>query len=99
MKRELGSIPADFEPWFVMWDSVLFLPGANTENIPLYGHTDEIGSIPCYRHRTCGALVKLDDKFPKRVCPHCGVDTKLEYANLSQEGKVDAFGAAYIPSA
>lgn len=78
-KRELGSYPADFEPYFLMWDSVLFFPDANTSNIPLYGDMDEIGSIPCYQHRSCGALVKLTDKYPKRVCPHCGVDTLQEY--------------------
>jgi len=75
MKKELGSFPADFEEWFLMWDSVLFFPNAEIRNIPLYGHTGEVGSIPCHKHRSCGALVKADSPYPPRTCPHCKVDT------------------------
>jgi predicted RNA-binding Zn-ribbon protein involved in translation (DUF1610 family) len=78
VKREIGSIAPDFEPYFLMWDSVLFFPDANSKNAPIFGHVDQIGSIPCYVHTTCGAHVRLDDKFPKRFCPACGADTMIE---------------------
>ena len=91
MKRQLGSFPPDFEPWFTMWDSVLFFPTGDQSNTPLYGHIGDLGSIPCHQHRACKALVKCEDKYPPRHCPHCGVDTKIE------EREARARGEAWLP--
>jgi hypothetical protein len=88
VKRELGSFPSDYEPWFDMWDSVLFLPNADAKNIPLYKHVDGIGTIPCHQHRFCKALVRAESKYPPRVCPHCKVDTLKE----AKEQKVHGSG-------
>lgn len=87
MAKELGSYPADFEEWFLMWDSVLFMPDANVKNIPLYGHVGEIGTIPCHQHRACKALVRADTKYPPRVCPHCNADTLKEFRSQPEEAR------------
>lgn len=90
--RELGNQHADFESYFLRWNSVLFYP--NPENTAeakkiLHGHSGEAGVIPCHQHKTCEALVRADSKFPPRVCPHCGIDTNIE---LTEEER------AWLPS-
>lgn len=88
VKKELGSYPPDFEPWFLMWDSVLFLPNADARNVPLYGHMGDAGLIPCHQHRSCKALIKVTDKYPPRVCVHCGVDTLKEHNDAKARGEL-----------
>lgn len=90
--KELGSYPADFELYFLMWNSVLFYPNpADTSAAReiLHGHAGATGTIPCHQHITCEALVKAETKYPPRTCPHCHIDTKLEYERLSEEQKED----------
>jgi hypothetical protein len=84
---ELGNTRPDFEEYFLMWDSVLFYPepGKRENEIPLYFHAGEHGSIPCHQHRFCKALIKAETRFPPRVCPHCEVDTQMEFNRLPAE--------------
>lgn len=76
----------EFEPYFLRWDSVLFYPDPSKKNVPLYNYEGEGGSIQCYQHKLCGALVRLDArvKYPPRVCPHCHIDTTKEEIDPEQ---------------
>jgi hypothetical protein len=78
----------DYEPYFERWNSVLHfanpaMPKSGLQKI--HGHSGDAGSVPCYQHKTCNALVLLgafgNGKFPPRVCPGCGVDTATEVDN------------------
>jgi len=83
---------ADYEPYFEMWDSVMFYPNlASGVKQEIYGHTGEAGMMPCYQHQTCGAMVKLGafnlGKYPPRVCPGCKVDTAKEIAKKIEDNE------------
>lgn len=82
MKRDLGSHKIDKEPYFDMWNCVLFAPSseASEGRSLLSGHAGSTGTIPCFQHKTCGALVKCEDVKPPRTCPHCHADTAKEIA-------------------
>jgi hypothetical protein len=70
----------DYEPYFEMWNSVLFYPNpdAKENEILLAGHRGDLGSLPCHQHKTCGGLIKAVSKYPPRVCVHCKADTAQE---------------------
>lgn len=85
MTKELGDFKSDFEEWFLMWDSVLFYPNPMDKNVVIHSHAGEGGVIPCHQHRACKGLVKVESPFPPRICPGCGVDSKLEFQNLPEE--------------
>lgn len=77
----------DYEEYFERWNSVLFMPNpeAKETDIPVIGHTGDVGTFPCHQHKTCEGLIKATGPYPPRVCQHCGVDTKLEQEQLSTE--------------
>lgn len=71
----------DYEPYFEMWNSVLYYPNPELPKSQLpkvHGRRGDGGSIPCHHHKTCGALVEAEEVFPPKVCPGCGVDTATE---------------------
>jgi hypothetical protein len=60
----------DPEPYFFRWEACL--PIGSKDQPELIGQ-------PCYKHKTCGHLVKVPhDRIPPKVCPWCGVDTVKE---------------------
>lgn len=61
----MDSVPV-FEPYFLMWDSVLFQPHGSHEQYPMYVH------------KTCRQGYRTKSKFPVKICPNCGVDTSTE---------------------
>src|SRR4051812_16388270 len=76
---------ADYEPYFEQWNSVLHYPNPalpKAEHLTIHGYSGDLGSVPCYQHKTCGGLVLLgafsNGEYPPRVCPECGVDTAKE---------------------
>lgn len=68
IRGELGSYPTDYEPYFERWDCVMWYANP-TARIGVEG------VVPCFRHKTCGKLIKAFDIKPPRVCTHCGTDT------------------------
>lgn len=90
--KDLGSYSVDFDEYFMMWDSVLFFPNPeDPKNSILFGHSGDVGLIPCHKHRSCGANIKVESPFPPRVCIHCHVDTRKEFDELSYEDKLELF--------
>lgn len=78
--KALADQTKDYEPYFDRWNCVLFYPShddPNRERI-LHGHSGDIGSVPCFQHKTCMCLVKVIEIKPPRVCPHCHIDTVTE---------------------
>ena len=81
----------DYEPYFERWNAVIFYPnpaaGPN-DRVTIHGHSGEIGTVPCYVHKTCNAYVKLGSgglgKYPPRVCPGCEKDTAKEQEEISR---------------
>jgi hypothetical protein len=76
---------ADYAAYFERWDSVLHYPNPalpKEYRQKIYGYSGDQSSVPCYRHRTCGALVRLGafdlGKYPPRICPGCMADTAEE---------------------
>lgn len=66
----------DKEPWFDRWEAC----------IPL-GSKDQPESVgqPCYKHKTCGHLVKsAHDRIPPKVCPWCHVDVVKEQKQIER---------------
>jgi hypothetical protein len=81
----------DYEPYFDMWDSVLHYPNPEipkSQHQKIHGYTGDLGSVPCYQHKTCGGLVLLgafgNGKYPPRVCPECSCDTSKEITNPNE---------------
>lgn len=97
MAKELGSQKADFEDWFPMWGAGLFLPSAEAvaEHPALYGQLDEIGTIPVHIHTSKGCHVKMNEKYPPRVCPGCQTDTLKEAQDEMAKRGVDSL---WLPS-
>lgn len=80
----------DFDPYFLMWNCVLFYPdpeNRNLENRVLFNHSGNDGSIPCFQHKTCGSLVRCQGKYPPRKCPGCEADTALEQKMREARGE------------
>jgi hypothetical protein len=80
----------DFEPYFLMWDSVLHFPNPalpKDGHIRIHGYRGNLGSIPCHRHRACGGLVHASQKIPPKVCPECGSDTSTEIPSTTEMPK------------
>lgn len=76
---------SDYEPYFEMWNSVLHFPNPSlpkVKHVTIHGFSGDLGSVPCYQHKTCGAFVLLgafnNGKYPPRICPGCQADTSLE---------------------
>jgi hypothetical protein len=77
-RRELGSYPPDYEPWFERWNSVMFYPNPTARKLDIFGWSGESGTLPCHEHKTCKSKVLAKNPYPPRVCPGCGIDTLVE---------------------
>lgn len=61
----------DKEPYFDRWEACV--PLGSKDQPELVGQ-------PCYKHKTCGHLVKVPhNRVPPTVCPWCNVDVVKEY--------------------
>jgi hypothetical protein len=67
----------DFEPYFMRWNSVIHYPKPGVPQV-IHGYSGNASVIPCHQHVTCMRLVLAQTKYPPRICPHCGADTKAE---------------------
>lgn len=64
----------DSEPYFERWESCI--PLGSKDQPELIGQ-------PCYKHKTCGHLVKVPhNRIPPIVCTWCGKNTKVEELEL-----------------
>jgi hypothetical protein len=97
-RRELGSYPPDFEPWFLRWNSVMFFPNPLVPKTPVYGWTGEAGTLPCHEHKTCKAKVLAKNPYPPRVCPGCGIDTLTEQEKVAEMEKTLGASDVFRPA-
>lgn len=68
----------DPEPYFFRWESCVAL--GSKDQPELINH-------PCYKHKTCGLLIKVpENRIPPVICPNCNKDTKKE-AELEEKLK------------
>jgi hypothetical protein len=81
-ETDLGR--TDYEPYFERWNSVLHFPNPalpKSQHQKIHGYSGDLGSIPCYQHKSCGGLVIVGltgSKYPPVFCPECGKNTKTE---------------------
>lgn len=76
---------AVYEPYFLRWDSLLFQPHGSKEQIPLY------------EHKTCKKSYRTFSKYPKRICPGCGIDTAKEQCEIEEREAAEGVKKIIIP--
>jgi hypothetical protein len=75
-KRGVHTNKIDPEPYFERWEACL--PIASKDQAELIGQ-------PCYKHKTCGHLVKVPhSRIPPVVCTWCNVNTIVEQKQIEE---------------